>query len=292
MNDRIATTLSAAEAASNEALERQLLLEAMVRKHGYDFRGYSQASFKRRLRQHLEATGFANLAELLHAVIWDPAAFESLLQALTVNVSEMFRDPPVYRALRHQVLPQLTTRPFLKIWHAGCAQGEEVYSMAIVLHELGRLSQTRLYATDINAAVLQEARAGIFHIQRMKDFTLAYQQAGGTGSFGNYYTARYDSALMRSTLREKVVFAAHNLVTDKVFGEMDLIVCRNVLIYFDRELQDRVVQLFADSLRPGGFLCLGSKESLLHTRCTDFEPFLDKEKIYRKKDADAMGKPS
>ena len=202
----------------------------------------------------------------------------------------MFRDPWFYEAVRKEVVPLLRTYPFSKIWHAGCSSGEEVYSMAIILKEEGLWDRIQIYATDLNEVVLKKAKEGIYPVEDIKEWTRNYQKAGGRESFADYYTARYQSALIDRSLREKVVFADHNLVTDEAFGEMHLIVCRNVLIYFSRNLQNRAVDLFKKSLVPGGFLCLGTKESLRFTdHDIDFETICDEAKIYRKKMGETKG---
>ncbi len=215
--------------------------------------------------------------------MYEPAFFDKLLLDLTINVTEMFRDPDYFKILRKVVLPSLKDKKFVKVWHAGCATGEEVYSMVILLREGGFYKNFQIYATDTNEAVLKSAGKGIFPLARMKEYTRNYIKAGGRAGFASYYTARYDHALMHHDLKENIVFSHHNLVTDGVFGEMDLILCRNVLIYFNRELQERVLQLFLDSLADGGFLCLGSKESLqFSTVNPHFEIVAGKNKIYRK----------
>ena len=274
------------DTTENENLEIRLLLEAMYVKYGYDFRGYSQASIKRRIRRRLEASGLKSISEMQHRVLYDVDFFETLLLDLSINVTEMFRDPAFFRTLREKVLPVLGDRPFLKIWHAGCASGEEVYSMAILLRETGIGDRARIYATDFNEIVLRHAKEGIFPADRIRNYTANYQKSGGTESFADYYDADYGSVIMDKSLRDNVLFADHNLVTDGVFGEMDLILCRNVLIYFSRELQNRVLQLFFDSLNDGGFLCIGAKESVQCADCADgFEPFAKEVKVFRKKDA-------
>jgi chemotaxis protein methyltransferase CheR len=268
----------------NENIEIRLLLEAIHLKYGYDFRRYAQASVKRRIHRRLERSGLHSISEMQHEVLCDTAFFEALLLDLSINVTEMFRDPSFFSALREHVLPALAGQPFIKIWHAGCSTGEEVYSMAILLKEMGLDAKTRIYATDVNEVVLKKAREGIFAIDQIKKHTANYQKAGGTESFGDYYAAHYDSVIMDKSLKENIVFADHNLVTDAVFGEMDMIVCRNVMIYFNRELQDRVFQLFCDSLCDEGFLCIGSKESVRFSTCeSHFESVVDAQKIYRKK---------
>ncbi len=277
-------SLGRREVAENEELEIGALLEAIYQKYGYDFRGYSRASVKRRVRRRLARSGLGSISEMLHEVLYDGAFFESLLLELSINVTEMFRDPPFFRALREKVVPVLAGQRFIRVWHAGCATGEEVYSMAIVLREMGLYDRAQIYATDMNEVALNRAREGIYPLAQIQEYTANYQKAGGTESFGDYYTARYDSAIMEQSLREHLVFSDHNLVTDGVFGEMDLVICRNVLIYFGRALQNQVVELFRDSLREGGFLLIGSKESLRFMECgADFDVFLKKERVYRRK---------
>lgn len=269
--------------AEVENLEIDLLLDAVLRKYGYDFRGYSRASVKRRIMAVLHETKLERITDLIHLVLIDSTAFETMLRALSINVTEMFRDSTFFLAVRKTVIPYLRTRDSIRIWHAGCATGEEVYSMAILLKEAGLEKRCRIYATDINGTVLNAAKEGIYPLDRMKEFTANYQRAGGDHSFGDYYSARYGSAIIDQSLKTNMTFAVHNLANDKVFGEMDLVVCRNVLIYFNKELQNRVLGLFADSLEPGGILCLGSKESIaFSSRRTDFEVMVEKERIYRK----------
>ena len=245
-----------------EKLELDLLLEAVNRRYGYDFRHYASTSLKRRIQRFLSQSGEATVAGLIPRLLHDRSFFQSFLFSISVTVTEMFRDPHVYQALREQALPHLKTYPFLKIWVAGCATGEEVYSLAILLEEEGLLKRCQLYATDINEEALAKARQGIFDADKIKDYTVNYQLSGGRASFADYYHSRYGSAIMRETLRKNIVFSGHNLVTDAAFGEMHLVVCRNVLIYFDNQLQNRVLGLFRDALVPGGFLLLGTKESL------------------------------
>ncbi len=268
----------------SENIELQLLLEAIFLKYGYDFKNYSRAHLKRRIKHRLALCGFESISELQHKILYDSAHLETLLMDLSINVTEMFRDPTFYLAVRQELIPMLKTYPFVKIWHAGCSSGEEVYSMAIVLHEEGIYDRTQLYATDFNDQIIRRAREATYPVSLIKDYTANYQKAGGQSSFAEYYTAKYDCALLSKMLKDRIVFADHNLVTDGVFGEMHLIFCRNVLIYFNKELQNRVIGLFRDSLVPGGFLCLGSKESLQFTEHADaFEPLIESERIYRKK---------
>lgn len=267
-----------------ERIELRLLLEAVHLKYGYDFRDYSMAHLKRRVEYRLGVSGLSSISMLQHAVLHDEAMFRAFLRDLSINVSEMFRDPSFYQALRNEILPRLGTYPSFRIWHAGCSAGQEAYSMAILLHEAGMRERGQIYATDFNPAILKQAREAAFPLAQLKDYTAKYQQAGGENSFADYYTADDQRAVLRPFLKERIFFSEHNLVTDGVFGEMQLVVCRNVLIYFNRELQDRVVGLFVDSLCPGGFLCLGSKESLKFSRHADrFEAVLEKEKIFRKR---------
>lgn len=246
-------------------LELDLLLEAIYRRWGYDFRSYARASIERRTAQFLAASGGLSAAELIPKVLHDADLFARLARHYSIAVTELFRDPWVYRALRQEVVPVLRTWPHIKVWHAGCATGEEVYSLAIVLREEGLYERATIYATDFNDEALERARAGVYEIGKLRDASRGYQQAGGKGSLADYYHARYDAAMMDASLRENVVFAGHNLATDAAFGEMHLVLCRNVLIYFARELQERALGLFGESLVHGGFLCLGTKEDLRFT---------------------------
>jgi chemotaxis protein methyltransferase CheR len=269
--------------AELERIEIELLLEAVFRHYGFDFRSYAYASIRRRLWKRTEAEGLTSISGLQARVLHDPAAMERLLLDLSVSVTAMFRDPGFYRVFRDEVVPLLRTYPFIRIWHAGCSTGEEVYSTAILLEEEGLLERTRIYATDINDVVLQQARAGIFPLNRMQEYTENYIRAGGTRSFSEYYTAKYDGALFSPSLTRNTVFSQHNLVTDRSFSEFTVIFCRNVLIYFDRDLQNRVHTLFYDSLVMFGILALGSKESL---RFSQYEPCYEnlhpRERLYRK----------
>ncbi|THB73709.1 MAG: protein-glutamate O-methyltransferase CheR [Desulfobacteraceae bacterium] len=268
----------------NERLEMALLLEAIYQKYGYDFRSYSKAHTRRRLEHRLNMAGMENYSEMIHAAIYDEDFFNELLLDLSINVTEMFRDPWFYRAIRKEVIPHLMTYPFIKVWHAGCSAGQEVYSMSILLAEEGMKDRAQVYATDFNELILQKAKQGIYPIDAIREYTTNYQKAGGKVSFSDYYTADYDNVVIKQSLRERVLFSSHNLVTDGVFGEMNVIFCRNVLIYFDRELQNKVLRLFYESLCPGGFLCLGSKENIKFTEVVDdFELVAAKERIYRKK---------
>ena len=268
---------------SDEQLEIQLLLEAIFRKYGYDFRNYAFAHTKRRLEHRRAREGLRSFSEMQHRVIREEDFFNQVLLDLSINVTEMFRDPWFYQRVRETVVPHLKTYPFIKVWHAGCSSGQEAYSMGILLEEEGIKDRVQIYATDFNERIIQAARRGIYPMDLVREYTANYQKAGGLGSFSDYYTADYDSVVMKSSLKDKMLFSAHNLVTDGVFGEMNIIFCRNVLIYFNRELQNRVLELFADSLCPGGFLCLGSKESLRFSTVADqFEVVSERDKIYRK----------
>lgn len=267
-----------------ERLEIELLLEGVFRHYGHDFRSYAFSSLRRRLKKRLEAEGLASFSALQARVLHDPDAMDRLLRDLSVNVTGMFRDPTFFLELRQRVVPILRTYPFVRIWHAGCATGEEVYALAILLEEEGLYERSRIYATDMNAEALERAKQGIFPINRMREYTSNYLQAGGTRSFSEYYTAHYDAALFDARLRRNVLFAQHNLATDTSFSEFNLILCRNVLIYFDRQLKERVFKLFADSLASLGILCLGRRESLRFTSAElDYEEFDGKERIYRRR---------
>ncbi len=272
-------------------IELQLLLQAIYLKYGYDFRNYAKASIKRRVQHRLTKDGFESISAMQNKVLYEVSFFETLLLDLSINVTEMFRDPKFYLALRKVIIPHLKKYPFLKIWHAGCSSGEEVYSMAIILKEEGLYDRTQIYATDMNEIVLKQAKNGIFNISRLKQYTANYQKAGGQESFSDYYIAHYDHAVMSKSLKENILFSDHNLATDGVFGEMNLIMCRNVLIYFNRDLQNRVLGLFSDSLPNDGTLCLGSKESIRFSAFSNsFEDIVREEKIYRKINTDKLTK--
>src|SRR5690348_6312379 len=266
-----------------EQLEIELLLEAIFRHYGFDFRSYAFSSIRRRIWKRINAEELPNVTSLQERVLHDPQVMERLLLDLSINVTAMFRDPGFYRAFREKVVPLLRTYPFIRVWHAGCSTGEEVYSMAILLEEEGLLGKSRLYATDINEVVLQQARAGIFPLERMQEYTENYIKAGGKRAFSEYYVAKYDGALFNPSLTEHVVFSQHNLVTDRSFSEFNVILCRNVLIYFDRTLQHRVQKLFYYSLVHFGILGLGSKESLRFSEVEDcYERLDNREKLYKK----------
>jgi chemotaxis protein methyltransferase CheR len=265
-------------------IEMKLLLEGVFQVYGYDFRSYSEASIRRRLTHWLAESDFPGFAEATKEVLRVHSSFQTLLRSLTVNVSEMFRDPAFFKALREQVIPYLKTFPFVKIWHAGCSRGEEAYSMAILLDEEGLQDRFRIYATDINPEVIEQARAGIYPIKDLQLYTRNYQKAGGRASFADYYTARYDNALLRPSLQKAILFGTHNLATDADLGEMHLVLCRNVLIYFKEPLKERALGLFDASLDPGGFLCLGIKETLSgHLVASHFEEVAPRLRIYRKR---------
>lgn len=272
------------EQLENQRIEIKLLLEAIYQKYGYDFRNYGNAHTKRRLEHRLNLSGLDNYSQMTHQILNDEAFFNRLLLDLSINVTEMFRDPWVYEKIRELVVPHLQTYSFIKVWHAGCSAGQEVYSMCILLEEEGMKDRAQVYATDFNDLILEKAKQGIYPMDVVREYTHNYQKAGGKKSFSDYYRADYDNVIIRKSLQDRVLFSQHNLVTDGVFGEMNIIFCRNVLIYFNRELQNRVLRLFCDSLCPGGFLCLGSKESLKFTDVADeFEPVNSRSKIYRKK---------
>ncbi len=265
-------------------IEIDLLLEAIYLKYGYDFRSYSRASIKRRISATLSSYKLTKLSDLQHMILYEENAFNQLLLNLSINVTEMFRDPEFYQAVRQKVIPILKTYPFIKLWHAGCSTGEEVYSLAILLREEGLSGKFQIYATDFNELVLKKAKQGIFSLDRIKEYTLNYQKAGGVESFADYYSAHYDHAIIHESLKKNIVFADHNLATDGAFGEMNMIMCRNVLIYFNRDLQNRAIGLFHESLSHFGFLCLGTKEDINFTQYANkFETISSKEKIFRKR---------
>lgn len=266
-------------------IENELLESLLVTIHGlygYDFTQYSRASLQRRINAFYTKAKISSYEELLNKVS-DPQYFSYFIEEITVNVTEMFRDHAFYKTLRTQVLPILATHPFIRIWHAGCSTGEEVYSMAIMLKEAGILHKSILYATDINQAVLEKAKNGIFPISMMKQYSENYIASGGITDFSMYYRANYNLAIFEESLKKRMVFSAHNLVTDGSFNEFQLILCRNVLIYFDKDLQNKVLQLFDKSLENLGFLALGNKESLRFSSLAFKYKLVDnKEKVWRK----------
>jgi chemotaxis protein methyltransferase CheR len=266
-----------------EEVEIALLLEGVFQHYGYDFRNYALASLRRRIRHQMQSEKVATVSGYQECVLHDPACMERLLVALSINVTAMFRDPGFYLSFRKKVVPILRTYPFIRIWHAGCSTGEEVYSMAILLQEEDLYDKCRIYATDMNKVVLERAEAGIFRLADMQEYTANYLQAGGAGSFSNLYTARYDHALFRPMLKQNIIFGHHNLATDGSFNEFNVIMCRNVLIYFNKTLQERVHNLLYDSLVPFGFLGLGSKESLKFSVCeTAYDEVEARDRLYRK----------
>jgi chemotaxis protein methyltransferase CheR len=265
-------------------IEMRLLLDALYLRYHYDFRSYAPASLKRRLNQACEQLGFATFSALQERVLHDSSVLPKLLGYLTVQVSDMFRDPSFFRAVREAVVPHLRTYPSLKVWIAGCSEGEELYSLVILFREEGLEQRTLFYATDINEGALRKAEAGVFSLDRIQLFTENHRQSGGRSSLSDYYNAAYGRASFDKSLRNRVVFSDHSLVTDAVFGEMHLISCRNVMIYFDRDLQEHAIGLFRDSLAPQGFLGLGAKESLrFSSHASSFKDFVREEKIYQRR---------
>src|SRR5690349_24532468 len=266
-----------------DEIELALLLEGVYRRYGFDFREYAPASLRRRVWRRVHAEGLPTISALTDKLLHDSATMERLLLDLSINVTAMFRDPTFYVAFREQVVPMLRTYPYTRIWVAGCSTGEEVYSLAILLLEEGVYERARIYATDINESVLDRARAGVFPLDKMREYTQNYIKAGGTRAFSEYYLAKYDGAQFQRSLIENVVFAQHNLVSDRSFNEFNVIVCRNVMIYFDRTLQDHVHRLFYESLATFGVLGLGHKESIRFSPHDDAYEELDpSEKLYRK----------
>ncbi len=266
-----------------EEIEVDLLLNAIHKRYGYDFRNYSRASLKRRIREMAAQTESASIGAMIPSLLRDPAFGAKMVYGLSVTVSEMFRDPEFFRTLREQIIPYLKTYPFVRIWHAGCATGEEVYSLAIVLKEEGFYERVTIFATDFNERALDKAREGIYPLEKMKEYAANYQRSGGRGTFAQYFRTGYDAAILDNALKKNIAFANHNLVADGVFSEMHLVVCRNVLIYFDKTLQDRVLRLFHESLVHGGILALGSKETIQFTQVADhFKSLSGKWKIYQK----------
>ncbi|MBD3586764.1 protein-glutamate O-methyltransferase CheR [Salinimonas sp. HHU 13199] len=264
-------------------LECRLLVEAIYCRWGYDFRQYRISSLMHRIEKHAEAYNYASIAELIPEILYNHMKFKRLLFDISISVTCMFRDPVSIRALSEKVFPTLNTYPYLNVWHAGCATGEEAYSMAIMLEEAGLLPRTQIYATDINDRSLETCKKGIYPITELRDGQKYYHEAGGQHSLTEYYHCRYGSAKMNQRLKNNIVFSNHNLVTDGIFAEMQLIVCKNVLIYFDQHLQHRVLKLFTDSLCRNGFLCLGKHESLLLSPILDqFELIDSEQKIYKK----------
>ncbi len=269
------------EATPVEEIEVRLFLEAIHVRYGYDLRDYSPASMGRRLMSALAKSGLPHLGELQHQVLQDPDLFSVVLEDLTVRVSEMFRDPSFYKAFRQQVIPILRTYPLLNIWHSGCASGEEAFSSAVLLTEEGLYERTQIYATDLSPRALEQAKQGVYPADSIAQCQANYEASGGTASFKDYYSSAYDHFAMRESLRRRILFFQHNLVSDHVFGEMHVIFCRNVLIYFEPALRQRVLKKFVQSLCPGGFLCLGGSERLAPTYAGTFTSFDERERIYR-----------
>jgi chemotaxis protein methyltransferase CheR len=279
----VTTETARASSSSVEDVEIDLLLEAVYRIRGFDFRDYARASLRRRIQNRLRAEKVETITRLLDGVLHDSLCMDRFVSGLSVNVSAMFREPDFFRALREQVFPMLRALPYIRIWQAGCSMGEEIYSLAIMLEEEGLIGRSRIYATDINEHVLAKARDGIYPLELMQKYTQNYIQAGGRRSFSEYYTAAYDRAIFKPALHDQVVFAKHDLVTDGPFNEFNLILCRNVLIYFNRRLHDRVHGLLYDSLTPSGTLGLGAKETLSLTPLEDRYEELDAtHRLYRR----------
>jgi chemotaxis protein methyltransferase CheR len=275
-----------APAARNESLEEieiELLLEGMFRHYGFDFRNYAPASLKRRVRECMHDEGVATISGYQEKILHDRMCLDRLLTALSVNVTAMFRDPTFYRTFRERVIPTLRTYPFVRLWHAGCSTGEEVYSMAILLKEEGLYDRCRIYATDMSLEALKRAREAIFPLASMQEYTANYMRSGGKRFFSDYYTAQYDNVIFDSSLRANVVFSEHNLVTDGSFNEFHVVLCRNVMIYFNKSLQERVHSLIFDSLVTFGVLGLGNKESLRFTPWENsYEALNEADRLYRK----------
>jgi chemotaxis protein methyltransferase CheR len=266
-------------------IELQLLIEAIYLRYHYDFRGYAHASLKRRMVAALARFNCKTLSQLQDRVLHEPQTFPLLLDFLTVQVSEMFRDPRYFLSLREQVVPMLRTYPSLKVWVAGCSTGEEVYSLAILFKEEGLLERTILYATDINVQALEKAEAGVFDVDRIAGFTESHRRSGAKSSLSDYYTAAYGGAVFDKSLRKHVVFSDHSLATDSVFAEVQFVSCRNVLIYFERQLQDRAIGLFREALGRKGYLGIGAKESLRFSSHADaFDEVVREDRIYQKRD--------
>lgn len=266
-----------------EEVELSLLMEGIFRLHGFDFRDYSYPSLKRRVMKRVYGENLSSISSLQEKVLREPACMERLLLDLSINVTAMFRDPAFYVAFRLKVIPLLRTYPFVRIWHAGCSTGEEVYSIAILLEEEGLYDRCRIYATDMNEPVLDKARKGIFPLVSMKENTSNYLSGGGSAAFSDYYTAKYDSAIFHPSLKRNVVFAQHNLAIDESFNVFNVIFCRNVLIYFNNQLQERVLKLFHQSLETFGILGLGNKESLRYTSVAgSYEELDEAQRLYRR----------
>lgn len=274
---------SMGDCEATDDIELDLLLDGIFRCYGYDFRDYARASLRRRVHTRMGKEGLRSVSELQARVLRDPECMSRLLGDLSIHITEMFRDPSFFRAIRNEVVPILRTYPFVRIWDAGCSTGEEAYSLAIILEEEGLYERSQIYATDMNKRVLETARSGIFRLSTMRENTQNYLAAGGTGSFSDYYTARYESAVFSPDLKRQIVFAQHNLVTDARFNSFNLIICRNVMIYFNRDLQERVFALFHSSLERFGIIGIGKKESLRFDPLADrFEALNEEERIYKR----------
>ncbi|UZJ81157.1 CheR family methyltransferase [Fictibacillus sp. KU28468] len=285
MNDQIIASEEELEIGFVENMEADLLLEAIYRLSGFDFRKYMRSSIIRRIQNRVRMERIPTITRLLEKVIHEKGFLEKLLNDFSINVTEMFRDPEFFKAFRQRVVPELRKMPEIRIWHAGCATGEEVYSMAILIEEEGLADKTTIYATDMNEKVLEKAKQGTFSLLKMQTYTKNYMQAGGKEAFSEYYTADEHFAYFHPSLLRNIIFAQHNLVTDSSFNEFHVIICRNVLIYFTSELQNQVQGLFYESLCPSGFLGLGNKESLRFSEKTSYYTEFDAaEKIYRKLD--------
>lgn len=265
-------------------IELQLLLEAIFLRYGYDFRNYSKAHIKRRVLNRLGTSRLNTITQLLDKVLRDPVFFREFLDDLSINVTEMFRDPEFYKSLRQNIIPKLRTYAYFKIWHAGCATGEEAYSLAILLKEEGLLDRCQVYATDFNQKVLEIAKEGVYHKDDIEQYERNYLLSGGKNKLSDYYQTMYGSVIFNKELSNRIVFADHNLVTDSVFADVHLILCRNVMIYFEKNLQENVLNLFYESLVPSGILCLGTKESIKFTRFEKlFDVIDEKQKIFKKR---------
>ncbi len=263
--------------------ELDLLINEVFTLYGYDFSNYARASLKRRVSRIIAVDHFHSFAELLYRVKTDATYWPHLVEELTVNVTEMFRDPSFFKAVREKIIPVLATHPFIRVWHAGCSSGEEVYSMAILLKEANLLERSRIYATDLNPTVVENVRKGIFPLHQMKQYSENYIQAGGKRDFSSYYSANYDWAIFDHSLSQNMIASTHNLVSDRSFNEFQVIFCRNVLIYFDKNLQNKVLSLFDESLQKLGFLLLGSKENIRFSSIAPrYQLYDNKEKIWRK----------
>ena len=269
---------------ANEEREAGLLFNALYQRYGYDFRDYASGTLIRRIKERLRREGLSTISELSGRVLVDSECLYRLINDMSITVSSMFRDAGFFRVLRSRVIPALTTYPYVRLWHAGCGLGEEVYSMAILLQEEGLYDRCRIYATDINEIALENVRQGIFPLDRMREYTGNYLAAGGKASFSDYYTARYKHAIFRADLKKNLVIAQHNLATDGEFNEFNLIICRNVMIYFNKALKKRAHDLFHQSLGTLGFLALGRAESIVYSRHQSRYEAVDRyEKIYRRK---------